>query len=96
MIYYLRFAYLDYLIYYSDEDEKYNEEDLKIINDCETIITIFLHKNYLLSKDFSIEDITDLTIYVNRHEISYKKVFKKFKLKNKFDLVKEVIDVFKK
>lgn len=69
------FAYLDYLIYYSDEEEnkKYNEEELKIIDDCEEIITTFLHKNHLLSKDLVLEDISESVIYIDEIDISFKK-----------------------
>lgn len=89
------FAYMDYLIYYSDkkENEKYSEEELKIINDCEEIITTFLHKNHLLPKDLDLTDISESIIYnEDEIEISFKKVFKN---SNRLDLAKKVNEVFK-
>ena len=43
---FLVFAYLNYLVRYSDDedDEKYDEEEVKIIDECEKIITTFLQK----------------------------------------------------
>lgn len=88
------FAYLDYLIYYSDEkeDEKYSEEELKIINDCEEIITTLLHKNHLLSKDLDLTNIGESIIYIDETEISFKKVCKN---SNRLDLAKKVNEAFK-
>lgn len=88
------FAYLDYSIYCSDEkeDEKYSEEELKIINDCEEIITTFLHKNHLLLKDLDLTDIRESIIYIDEIEISFRKVFKN---SNRLDLAKKVNEVFK-
>lgn len=88
------FAYLDYLIYYSDEekDEKYSEEELKIINDCEEIITTLLHKNHLLPKELGLKDISNSTIYIDETEISFRKAFKNL---NKLNLAKKVNEVLK-
>lgn len=88
------FAYLDYSIYWLDEkeNEKYSEEELKIINDCEEIINTFLHKNHLLSKDLDLTNIGSTIIYIDETEISFKKVFKN---SNRLDLAKKVNETFK-
>lgn len=90
---FLTFAYLDYLVRYSDDedDDKYNEEEVKIIDDCEEIITTFLQENHLLSKNLNVSDIYGLRIYIDGDKLSFP-----HKKTNKFDLAKKVIDAFKK
>lgn len=93
---FLAFAYLNYLVRYSDDedDEKYDEAEIKIIDECEKIITTFLQKIHLLPKDLNVHGIFGLTIYVDGDEFSYEDDFPHNKT-NKFDLAKKVIDVFK-
>lgn len=86
------FIYLVHLIYYSDKEKEYDKEELKIINNCEEIINDFLHKNHLLSKDFSLEDIIRLRIYLDEYKLSH---FKIVINSNRLDLAKKVNEAFK-
>ena len=79
------------MIYYSDKEKEYDKEELKIINNCEEIINDFLHKNHLLSKDFSLEDIIRLRIYLDEYKLSH---FKIVINSNSLDLVKKVNEAF--
>ena len=84
-------AYLNYSIY-KETDSEYNEEELKIINNCEETITTFFQENHLLSKDFSLKDIKGFRIFSGETEILYDKIYKKM---NKLELAEKVNNAFK-